>query len=76
MIITETATINGIDYIYSKSSDGHYIYCDDDTKNNNKTLYQEAYDPIDTNRIYKESDVVIESEVITDEEAFKILTGE
>lgn len=53
MIITETRTINGKDFRYTYSDDGHILRC-------GRLQYVNAADPIDSNKYYFEEGVVIE----------------
>ncbi len=57
MIITEKAIINGIDYKYTYSTDGYMIIQDE-----TGYKYDVAYDPMDTDRVYTETDELIEDE--------------
>lgn len=71
MIRTENITINGRQLIRTYSDSGYMVERDG-------VQYDEAIDPIDTNRVYTETDTLIDSET-TDEEyatAGKILMGE
>lgn len=60
MVITETITINNIEYIRNYSDTGHYIERDG-------VKYGEAIDPIGTDRVYTETDELIETTTDTDE---------
>ena len=51
MIITETVTIDGKDFIHTYSDNGHTIRRDG-------IEYAEALDPVDTNRTYEETDTL------------------
>ena len=51
MIKTEKATINGKEFIHTYSDKGFQIERDGE-------VYDEAYDPIDSNRIYTETDYI------------------
>ena len=55
MVITETITLNGIEYIRNYSDTGHYIERDG-------VKYGEAIDPVGTDRVYTETDELIEVE--------------
>ena len=55
MVITETITLNNIEYIRNYSDTGHYIERDG-------VKYGEAIDPVGTDRVYTETDELIESE--------------
>lgn len=74
MIITETKTINGREFICTRSDSGMMI-------ERNGARYSEAYDPIGTNRVYTETDepVADGSGTMTEVEekamAYDILTG-
>ena len=54
MIITEIVTINGRQFVYTHSDDGMKIERDG-------VEYDEAYDPIDTGRVYTETSHIIET---------------
>lgn len=54
MLITETRNINGTDFLYNASDAGFYI------ENTNGVRYEEAYDPINSGRVYTETDTPIE----------------
>jgi len=60
MVITETITINNIEYIRNYSDTGHYIERDG-------VKYGEAIDPVGTDRVYTETDELIETTTDTDE---------
>lgn len=71
MLVTETRTINDKQFTYNYSDSGFYIERDG-------IMYAEAYDPIDSGRVYTETDTPIEpAEDIEAEyaEAGKILMG-
>ena len=71
MLVTETRTINDKQFTYNYSDSGFYIERDG-------ILYAEAYDPINSGRVYTETDTPIEpAEDIEAEyaEAGKILMG-
>ncbi len=55
MLVTETRTINETEYSYNFSSVGNYIERDG-------AMYEEAYDPITSGRVYTETDTPIEHE--------------
>ena len=55
MIITEKLTINGKEFKHTYSNNGMKI------KREN-VLYDEAYDPVEFDREYEETDIPIESE--------------
>ena len=56
MIITETVTINGRQFLHTYSDDGNTIIRDG-------IEYEDAYDPIETGRTYTETAHVIEQTV-------------
>ena len=60
MIITETIIINDIEYLHTYSSSGFTIERDG-------VEYGDAIDPIDSNRIYTETQNKIEQELIIEE---------
>jgi hypothetical protein len=71
MLVTETRTINDKQFTYNYSDSGFYIERDG-------ILYAEAYDPIDSGRVYTETDTPIEPTEDTEAayaEAGKILMG-
>lgn len=72
MIIQTTKEINGIVYAYTYSDSGHMIERDG-------VRYSEAVDPLDSWRVYTETDESIEAEVLSEMEekalAYDILTG-
>ena len=53
MVITETIEINGVKYIKNYSDGGYYIKRDD-------VEYEEAIDPLGTDRTYTETEKEIE----------------
>ena len=55
MLVTETRTIKDREYTYNYSDSGFYIERDG-------ILYAEAYDPINSGRVYTETDTPIEHE--------------
>lgn len=57
MIIKEIINIRGVDYTRHYSDAGKYIERDG-------VRYSEAIDPIDSDRVYTESDYDLEDEVI------------
>lgn len=57
MIKTETRIINGRELTYTYSDEGYLIRQD-----STGIEYAEAYDPIDTDRIYTETDELIEDD--------------
>lgn len=71
MLVTETRTIKDREYTYNYSDSGFYIERDG-------IMYAEAYDPIDSSRVYTETDTPIEPAEDTEAayaEAGKILMG-
>ena len=71
MLVTETRKIDDKEYTYNYSDSGFYIERDG-------VMYEEAYDPINSGRVYTETDTPIEpAEDIEAEyaEAGKILMG-
>lgn len=69
MLVTETRTIKDREFTYNYSDAGFYIERDG-------AMYEDAYDPIDSGRVYTETDTPIERE--KDEEyaeAGRILMG-
>ena len=72
MLVTETRTIKDREYTYNYSDSGFYIERDG-------ILYAEAYDPINSGRVYAETDTPIEREEEDTEAAYaeagKILMG-
>lgn len=54
MIKTETRTINGREFVYTVSDSGYMI-------ERNGARYSEAYDPVGTDRVYTETDELIET---------------
>ena len=72
MLVTETRTINETEYSYNFSSVGNYIERDG-------AMYEEAYDPINSGRVYTETDTPIEHEEPDENEAYaeagRILMG-
>lgn len=60
MIITETITINGREFIKNYSDAGYLIQ-----KEGTEEIYSEAIDPIDSGRTYVETDKLIDG---TDDE--------
>lgn len=57
MIKTETTTINGKDFLKTYSDEGFMIERDG-------VQYEEAIDPIDTERNYTETEILIDTETI------------
>lgn len=75
MIITELITKYEADYKHTYSDQGRLIYCPDDTVGEEKILFEDAYDPVDSNREYLEYEGDAEPEEITAEEALEIIAG-
>lgn len=61
MIKTETVEINGTSYLHTYSDSGYMI-------EREGVQYGDAIDPIDSGRVYAETDKKIESEVMLDDE--------
>lgn len=57
MIITESITINEKEYIHNYSDSGFYIERDG-------VQYSDAIDPVGYDRVYTETDILIETEEI------------
>lgn len=71
MLVTETRTIKDREFTYNYSDAGFYIERDG-------AMYEEAYDPIDSGRVYTETDTPIEHDEDEDAayaEAGRILMG-
>ena len=72
MIIQTTKEINGVVYDYAYSDSGNMI-------ERGGVRYSEAVDPLDSGRVYTESDEFIEAEALSEIEekaiAYDILTG-
>ena len=72
MIIQTTKEINGVMYSYAYSDSGYMIELDG-------VRYSEAVDPLDSGRVYTETDEPIEAEALSEMEekalAYDILTG-
>ena len=72
MIIQTTKEINGVMYDYAYSDSGYMIERDG-------VRYSEAVDPLDSGRVYTETDESIKTEAISEMEekalAYDILTG-
>ena len=74
MIITERVTIRNRDFIRTYSDEGRYVVRDG-------VSYSEAIDPIGTNRVYTEGEIMPEeptdmTEVEAQAKAYDILVGE
>ena len=74
MIITEKVTIRNRDFIRTTSDEGRYVVRDG-------VAYSEAIDPIGTDRVYTEGDIMPEdttdmTEVEAKAKAYDILVGE
>ena len=72
MIITETVTLNGRNFVHTYSDSGYMIKQD-----GTGAVYSEAYDPADSGRTYTETDEKIEGEADSEDykTAFEIITG-
>ncbi|MGG7211978.1 hypothetical protein ACQPUY_00005 [Clostridium nigeriense] len=57
MVVKEIKEINGVQYAYNYSSEGLYIERDG-------VMYSEAIDPLGSEREYKETDKLIEKDVL------------
>lgn len=72
MLVTETRTVGGKEFTYNYSDADFYIERDG-------IMYAEAYDPIDSGRVYVETDTPIEHDEADKEaqyaEAGRILMG-
>lgn len=74
MIITETITIRGRDFIRTTSDENRFVVRDG-------VAYSEAIDPLDSGRVYTEGDIMPEestdmTEVEAKAKAYDILVGE
>ena len=69
MVIQTTRTLNGIEYDYTYSDAGRYIVRDG-------ISYGEAYDPLNSGRVYTEGDPIEQDEPGEAEEILEILLGE
>lgn len=65
MIVTETKTIGGRELVYTYSDAGRYVVRDG-------ISYLEAYDPVGSNRVYTEGDI-IETEEATEADYIEAL---
>lgn len=70
MIIIETITINGKEFIKNYSDSGYYIQ-----KVGTEEIYSEAVDPIDSGRTYVETSELMKEEEFTAEDALDIIVG-
>lgn len=72
MVIKTTKTINGVTYDYTYSDSGMMIERDG-------VRYSEAVDPLDSGRVYTETDEPVTREEMTETEekalAYDIITG-
>ena len=72
MIVQTTKEINGVVYDYAYSDSGYMIERDG-------VRYSEAVDPLDSGRVYTETDEPISTEEMTETEekalAYDIITG-
>ena len=71
MIMTETLTIGGKQFIRTYSDKGMMIH-----GGSPEADYSEALDPAELGRTYTETDIPIEGDEPTAEEIVEILTGE
>lgn len=60
MIITENIIINGTEFVRTYSDKGYYV-------EREGVQYSEAIDPIDSGRVYTETDVVVEDDVVDED---------
>lgn len=60
MIITEKIVINGTEFVRTYSDKGYYVERDG-------VQYSEAIDPIGSGRVYTETDVVVEDDVVDED---------
>jgi len=67
-IVKTTAMLNGIEYDYTYSDAGHYIVRDG-------ASYEEAYDPLNSGRVYTEGDIIRTDELDESGEILDILLG-
>lgn len=73
-LVTTTKTINGNEYLHNYSDAGYMIKQDE-----TDILFSDALDPINSDRTYTETDIMIEDEQTRDDEYTligKILFGE
>ena len=68
MIYTENVMISGKEFVHT--------YSDTFLISRDGVLYDDAYDPAGSGRVYIETDTRLPQEEISDEEALAILTGE
>ena len=68
MIITETISIRGREFIKTYSDAGYYI-----KKDGTEEVYSEAIDPAFANRTYTETEELIPESEFTAEEALNII---
>ena len=70
MVIKTTRTLNGIEYDYTYSDAGRYVVRDG-------ASYEEAYDPLNSGRVYTEGDIIAddEGERHEAEEILEVLLG-
>ena len=71
MIITETVTINGKQFVRTYSDREMLIH-----GGSPEADYSEALDPAELGRTYTETDIPVEGDEATAEEIVEILTGE
>ena len=60
MIITEKIVINGTEFVRTYSDKGYYV-------EREGVQYSEAIDPINSDRVYTETDVSVEDDVIDED---------
>ena len=72
MIITETVTLNGRNFVHTYSDSGYMIKQD-----GTGAVYSEAYDPVGSGRTYAETEEEIPAEADDADykTAFEIITG-
>ncbi len=62
MVVTETITKDGKEYLHNYSDAGYFIERDE-------VLYADAIDPIDSGRVYTETDIPIDPDSGEEDEA-------
>ena len=67
-IIKTTITLNGYQYDYTYSAANRYIV-------RNGVSYEEAYDPLNSGRVYTEGKVITNEEKTDAEEVLDVLLG-
>ena len=68
MVIQTTRTLNGFEYDYTYSDAGRYVVRDG-------VSYDEAYDPLNSGRVYTEGDIIADDTEGEAEEILEILLG-